>query len=105
MAAKKKQAKSKKPVKAAAKRGAGPSKESVLAAAREAMAKVKKGGSLEGVTVGALVAGRILEGKLSTQEIAAEAKKRLKGDTSPAVVYWHRSHMKGLGIAIPQRGA
>lgn len=76
-------------------------KAAVLAGAKEAMAAVKKGA--KPATVGALVAGRILEGKMTTEEIAKDAKRRLKGGTTPAVVYWHRAHMRGLGIQLPQR--
>lgn len=91
--------------KAAPKKSAGKSvaarREAVLQATKEALAAVKRGA--KPATIGALVMGRILEGKMTTEEIANEARKRCKGETTPAVVYWHRAHLKGLGVALPAR--
>jgi hypothetical protein len=76
-------------------------KDALLQASKEALAAAKRGAKPE--TVGALVVGRILEGKMPTAEIAKDVSKRCKSDTTPAVVYWYRGHLKGLGVKLPER--
>ena len=72
-------------------------KQTVLTESAAAVATFKKGGKPD--TKGMLVSGLIIQGKMGTEEIAKAAK------TTVAVVYWYRSFLKALKIALPERVA
>lgn len=51
---------------------------------------------------GELIRARIVEGKLSNDEILKEALKKFKGNTAMSDVYWQRGRLKKEGINLPK---
>lgn len=50
---------------------------------------------------GELIRARLVEGRLSTEDIIKEVHKRFKGSTAKASdVYWQRGRLKKEGIAL-----
>lgn len=57
-------------------------------------------------TSGDFIRGRILQGKMTAEEIATETRKKFKGHTTkPSDVYWNRGQLKAAGIKVPEMGA
>lgn len=54
-------------------------------------------------TSGDFIRGRILQGKMDAEAIAAETRKKFKGHTTkPSDVYWNRGQLKAAGIKVPE---
>jgi len=52
---------------------------------------------------GDFIRGRILQGKMSAEDIATEVRKKFKGhSTKPSDVYWNRGQLKKAGISVPK---
>lgn len=52
-------------------------------------------------TAGLLIRARLVEGKMSADQISAECRKTFKGSTcKPSDVYWNRGKLKREGIKL-----
>jgi hypothetical protein len=52
---------------------------------------------------GELIRARVVEGKMTPDQIVAEVKKRFKGSTTKrSDVYWNRARLKAEGIKLPK---
>lgn len=66
--------------------------------------KLLKGGKIE--TSGELIRARVVEGKMTPDQIVSEAKKKFKGSTAKrSDVYWNRARLKAEGIKLPKPAA
>lgn len=97
MAAKKAKAKAKKSTKKAVKLNF---EKQTPAHYKAIAAGINKGKAPE--TCGELIRARIVEGKLTNEEILKEALKSFKGNTAMSDVYWQRGRLKKEGINLPK---